>query len=89
MRLIASNQLIGAGNKPTASSKKQVNITNQLPTATASSAAVERTFSSFGLVPPILRSRLGNERTGKLVILVKLMNKNKKPANEEEHFYRD
>src|SRR5271155_1305598 len=39
----------------------------QLLTATASSAGVERVFSTFGLVHSNLRNRLGIEKAGKLV----------------------
>ena len=47
----------------------------QLLTATASSAGVERVFSSFGLVHSNLRNRLGIEKAGTLVFLFKLLNK--------------
>lgn len=50
-------------------------MANQLLTTTASSAGVERVFSSFGLVHSTLRNRLGNDRAGKLVFLFKLLNK--------------
>lgn len=68
--------------------QQTVDIANQLLTATASSAGVERVFSSFGLVQSTLRNRLGSERAGKLVFLFKLMNK--KPAEGvHEHLYTD
>lgn len=54
----------------------------QLLTATASSAGVERVFSSFGLVHSNLRNRLGIEKAGKLVFLFKLLNK--RPFNVED-----
>ncbi|XP_055845077.1 uncharacterized protein LOC129911335 [Episyrphus balteatus] len=46
-------------------------IFNQLFTAVASSASVERIFSTFGLVQSKLRNRLGNEKAAKLVFLFK------------------
>lgn len=42
--------------------------------ASASSADVERTFSSYGLVHSELRNRLGNEKASKLVFLFKHYN---------------
>ena len=42
--------------------------------ATASSASVERVFSTFGLVHSQLRNKLGIEKGGKLVFLHKLLN---------------
>lgn len=68
--------------------QETVSVVHQLLTATASSAGVERVFSSFGLVHSNLRNRLGIEKAGKLVFLFKLMNK--KPVAEEvedEHLY--
>lgn len=47
----------------------------QLLTAKASSASVERVFSSFGLVHSKLRNRLGTEKASKLVFLFKILNK--------------
>lgn len=46
----------------------------QLLTAKASSASVERIFSSFGLVHSKLRNRLGTEKASKLVFLFKVFN---------------
>ena len=43
--------------------------------AKGSSAGVERIFSTFGLVQSKLRNRLGNEKAGKLVYLIKQFNK--------------
>lgn len=51
----------------------QSNI-KQLMTAVASSAGVERIFSSFGLVHSDLRNRLGVEKAGKLTFLMKVLN---------------
>ena len=68
--------------------QETVSVVHQLLIATASSAGVERVFSSFGLVHSNLRNRLGIEKAGKLVFLFKLMNK--KPVAEEvadEHLY--
>lgn len=49
-------------------------MTEQLFTAQASSASVERIFSTFGLVQSKLRNRLGTEKAGKLVFLFKCFN---------------
>ncbi len=46
----------------------------QLLTAIASSASVERIFSTYGLVQSELRDRLDNEKAGKLVFLFKCLN---------------
>lgn len=43
--------------------------------ATASSAGVERIFSTFGFVHSKVRNRLGTEKAGKLVFVYKLLNK--------------
>lgn len=43
-------------------------------TAIASSASVERVFSSFGLVHSKLRNRLGVAKAGKLVFIYKYLN---------------
>ena len=43
-------------------------------TAVASSAGVERVFSSFGFVHSKVRNRLGIEKAGKLVFMYKLLN---------------
>ena len=57
-------------------------VVMQLLTTTASSAGVERVFSSFGLVHSNLRNRLGIEKAGKLVFMFKLLNK--RPMDDEE-----
>jgi len=69
-----------------------ISVANQLLTATASSAGVERVFSSFGLVHSKLRNGLGVEKAGKLVFLFKLLNKkflfkllNKKPLDMDDN----
>jgi len=59
-----------------------ISVANQLLTATASSAGVERVFSSFGLVHSKLCNRLGVEKAGKLVFLFKLLNK--KPLDMDD-----
>jgi hypothetical protein len=46
----------------------------QLLTAVASSAGVERVFSSYGLVHSKLRNRLGTEKAAMLVFLFKALN---------------
>lgn len=55
-----------------------VELAEQLLTASASSANVERVFSTFGLVQSDLRNRLGIEKAGKLVFLFKVMNRLRK-----------
>lgn len=49
-------------------------VVKQLFGAIASSAAVERVFSTFGIVQSKLRNRLGIEKAGKLVFLFKYYN---------------
>ena len=49
-------------------------LAEQLLTARASSAAVERVFSTFGLVQSDLRNRLGIAKAGKLVFIYKVLN---------------
>ena len=46
----------------------------QYMTATASTAGVERLFSTFGLVQSKLRNRLGNEKAAKLTFMFKHLN---------------
>lgn len=58
----------------------------QLLTATASSAGVERVFSSMGLVHSKLRNRLGVLKAGKLAFLFKLLNKKTlQPEDEDDN----
>ena len=45
-----------------------------LLTAVASSASVERIFSTFGFVHSAVRNRLGIEKAGKLVFLFRVLN---------------
>lgn len=52
----------------------QKNAVTQLMTATASSAGIERIFSTFGLVHSDLRNRLGIEKAAKLTFLMKCLN---------------
>ena len=49
-------------------------VVDQLLSAVASSAGVERIFSSFGLVHSNIRNQLRIEKAGKLVFLFKLFN---------------
>lgn len=56
-----------------------INITNALFTTSASSASVERIFSSFGMVQSKLRNRLGTDKAAKLVFIYKCYNA--KPKN--------
>lgn len=52
------------------------NAIKQLLSAVATSASVERIFSTYGLVHSTLRNKLGNEKAGKLVFLYKALNVN-------------
>lgn len=54
--------------------KNILGMISQLFTAQASSASVERIFSTFGLVHSKLRNRLGTDKAGKLVFLFKHFN---------------
>ncbi|KAM4023539.1 uncharacterized protein ACNLHF_028214 [Anomaloglossus baeobatrachus] len=54
---------------------KIINLATQLLTASASSAGVERLFSSFGFVHTTVRNRLGTAKAGQLVFLLKVLNK--------------
>lgn len=56
------------------SGKNVIGMISQLFTAQASSASVERIFSTFGLVHSKLRNRLGTDKAGKLVFLFKQFN---------------
>ena len=62
-----------------------VSVVEQLLTTTASSAGVERVFSSFGLVHSKLRNRLGIAKAGKLVFMFKQLNK--KPLETDDDNY--
>lgn len=53
-----------------------LNLVVQLHTAVASSAGIERLFSSFGIVHSKLRNRLGTDKASKLVSIFKTLNKN-------------
>lgn len=55
-------------------SKKEEYIIQQHLTARATSASIERTFSTFGYVHSKTRNRLGTEKTAKLVFLFKQLN---------------
>lgn len=61
-------------------------VLDQLFSAVPNTAAVERTFSSFGLVHSKLRNRLGVEKAGKLTFMFKQLNesKTKKAINWEK-----
>ncbi|XP_069593638.1 uncharacterized protein [Ranitomeya imitator] len=54
---------------------KIINLATQLLTASASSALVQRLFSSFGFVHTTVRNRLGTAKAGQLVFLLKVLNK--------------
>ena len=51
-----------------------MNIITNLLTSVASSASVERIFSTFGFVHSAVRNRLGVEKAGKLVFLFRNLN---------------
>ena len=53
-----------------------LDITSQLFSATASSAGIERLFSTFGLVHSKLRNKLGTEKAAKLVAIMRALNQN-------------
>ncbi|XP_073422200.1 uncharacterized protein [Dendrobates tinctorius] len=61
-----------------------VQVMISLLTAVASSAGVERIFSSFGLIHSKLRNRLGPNKAGKLVFLFRIMNRNKEEDDEDD-----
>lgn len=50
-------------------------LCNQLFSAVASSAGIERMFSSFGLVHSKMRNKLGNEKAAKLTAIFKHLNR--------------
>jgi len=54
--------------------KRMLSLCTQLLTAVASTAGLERIFSTFGLVQSKLRNRLGNDKAGKLTFLVRALN---------------
>lgn len=51
-------------------------LCEQLHTAVAYTAGIERAFSSFGLVQSDLRNRLGNQKANRLVFMFKYINQN-------------
>lgn len=51
-------------------------LSMQLHTAVASSAGIERLFSTFGLVHNKIRNRLGTEKASKLVSIMRILNSN-------------
>ena len=53
---------------------KIMNTVAQTLGASASSAGVERIFSTFGFIHSKIRNRLGTEKAGKLVFIYKLLN---------------
>lgn len=55
--------------------KDSMKVPAQLHTAVASSAGIERVFSTFGLVQSKIRNRLGNEKAAKLVTVFKHFNR--------------
>ncbi|XP_073506891.1 uncharacterized protein [Phyllobates terribilis] len=61
-----------------------VQVMISLLTAVASSAGVERIFSSFGLIHSKLRNRLGPNKAGKIVFLFQIMNRNKEEDEDDE-----
>ncbi|XP_073499018.1 uncharacterized protein [Phyllobates terribilis] len=61
-----------------------VQVMISLLTAVASSAGVERIFSSFGLIHSKLRNLLGPNKAGKLVFLFQIMNRNKEEDDDED-----
>ena len=60
-----------------------VSVVKQLLTATRSSAAVERVFSSFGLIHSRLCNHFGVAKAGKLMFLFKFLNRKPLVADED------
>jgi len=56
-------------------SQEMLEVVTQLFTAVASSAGIERIFSTYGLVHSKIRNRLGVEKSSKLVAIFKSLNK--------------
>lgn len=52
-----------------------IDLVTQLHTAVASSAGIERLFSTFGFIHSDVRNKLGNEKAAKLVTVFKYLNK--------------
>lgn len=53
-----------------------LDLSMQLHTAVASSAGIERLFSTFGLIHSKIRNRLGTEKASKLVSIMRTLNSN-------------
>lgn len=58
--------------------RKFESLCQQLLSAIASTAGLERIFSTFGVVQSKLRNRLGNEKAHKLVYMFRSMNQSSK-----------
>lgn len=56
---------------------KALSIIYKILGASASSAGIERVFSTFGFIHSKIRNRLGTEKAGKLVFVFKLLNSKK------------
>lgn len=68
-------------NTDTAPLRQQmIELCCQLFTAAASTAGLERIFSSFGLVHSKLRNRLGNDKAAKLTFMFRALNQEAKPS---------
>lgn len=65
---------------PTPLREQMIELCCQLFSAVASTAGLERIFSSFGLVHSKLRNRLGNEKASKLTFLFRALNQEVKPC---------
>lgn len=65
-------------------STESMNAIQQLLSSVASSAGVERIFSSYGLVQSKLRNRLGTDKAAKLVFLFRALNKNEDITSGDE-----
>lgn len=74
MPLVWWKSLTIDGNDWPSEKEKFLELCEQLLTANAATAALERYFSSFGLVQSKLRNRLGCQKTAKLVFLFKYLN---------------
>lgn len=67
---------MSGSNWPDFDHQKFIEHCEQLLTAVAATAGLERIFSSFGIVQSKLRNRLGNEKASKLVFMFKCFNQN-------------
>jgi len=65
--------------------KQMLSLCTQLMSAVASTAGLERVFSTFGLVQSKLRNRLGNDKAAKITFLVRALNQMKSLNDDAEN----